>query len=202
MVKVFSSGKIVYLISNYDRFEPKPASIFITVASAKELKDFYLPLLDSKDIKEIWFCNPNSQLLLDWYSSMYKVVEAAGGLVKNAKAEFLFILRHGKWDLPKGKIEKGETVERAAVREVEEECGIGKLKIIKQLPPTYHTYELKGQQILKPSYWFEMSSNDTSNLVPQTEEGITDVRWLKLNDLEMVRNNTYESILDVIAHLK
>lgn len=202
MVKVFSSGKIVYLVSNYDRFEPNPASLYITVASRKELTDFYQDVMTCKEVNEIWFCYENVELLLEWFSSMYKVVAAAGGLVKNENGAFLFIFRNGKWDLPKGKIEKGETIEVAAVREVEEECGIGKLRIVKQLNPTYHTYLLKEQQVLKPTYWFEMTSSDTTALVPQTEEGITEVRWIAIKDLGVVRDNTYESILDVIAHLR
>jgi len=198
MVKIFSSGKIVRLSSNYDLFEPHPGSIQLSVSSAAELNDFYGELILSKDIKELWFFHKDPEVLLGWFKSLFKIVEAAGGLVKNAGGAYLFILRNGKWDLPKGKIEKGESQELAAVREVEEECGIRGLSIIKALDPTFHTYVMDEKKILKPTYWFEMSCSDASDLVPQAEEGITDVKWISPENLAAVRANTYESILDVI----
>jgi 8-oxo-dGTP pyrophosphatase MutT (NUDIX family) len=145
--------------------------------------------------------NENETLLLEWFKSLFSIVEAAGGLVKNNKGEYLFIYRHGKWDLPKGKIEKGESIKKAAVREVEEECGISELTISKEITPTYHTYHLNEKQILKPTYWFEMNCGDDSQPIPQEEEGITEVRWITPENFEMVKKNTYESIKDVIAEL-
>jgi hypothetical protein len=85
---------------------------------------------------------------------------------------------------------------------VEEECGISKLSIINELPSTYHTYHLEEKEVLKRTYWFEMFCEDTSPLVPQLEEGITDVKWLAKNELQQVFDNTYDSILDVLKALK
>lgn len=201
MVKIFSSGKIVRLINNYSLFKPQPGFILLAVSSAEELAGFYEKLIVSKDITGLFFYNEREDQLFNWFKSLFKIVEAAGGLVKNKNGEYLFIFRNGKWDLPKGKIEKGEGTEPAAIREVEEECGIGGLSITKELEPTYHTYVLNEKPVLKPTYWFEMDCSDTAKLVPQTEEGITDVRWISIKDLKMVRENTYESILDVISGL-
>lgn len=202
MIKIFSSGKKVYLLSHHDAFEPNPASIVLSISSDTEIRDFYNELIGNDSIKEVFFLHPDEELLFKWFKSMFKVVEAAGGLVKNKKGEYLFIFRNGKWDIPKGKIEKGEGIETAALREVEEECGIGKLKIIKVLPTTYHTYPHKDTIVLKPTYWFGMSSDDTSVLKPQTEEGITEVRWIAPEDIGMVYGNTYESIIDIVSSIK
>ena len=156
-------------------------------------------LANNKKLTEIYFFNGNLQQLFNYFSGMFRIIEAAGGLVKNEKGEYLFIFRNGKWDLPKGKIEKGEGIKTAAIREVEEECGISGLSIIKELPPTYHTYTMEEKAILKCTYWFEMSCDDTSAiLVPQIEEGITAVEWIATKNLKKVFKNTFESIKEVL----
>ncbi len=127
-----------------------------------------------------------------------KVIEAAGGLVKSDEKKYLFIKRNGFWDLPKGKLEDGEKKKDAAVREVEEECGITVQSLGKKIIKTYHIYELKGRIVLKISHWYCMKAIANQALVPQLEEGITEVKWLAKTDWPMVRENTYPSILDVL----
>jgi len=133
------------------------------------------------------------------FTSNYKLVEAAGGLVKNQNGDWLFIYRNGMWDLPKGKLEKDESIEECAVREVAEECGIDEPTIIKPLSTTYHTYTLKGKRILKPTYWYLMKSSDNSDLIPQTEEGITDVKWLSVKDALELAKDSFGSIKEVVS---
>lgn len=130
----------------------------------------------------------------------HKYIEAAGGLVLFGK-ELLFIKRNGFWDLPKGKLEKGESIEMCAVREVEEECGLKNVEIIQFLTNTYHTYEMNEKKYLKQSFWFEMVVNEQQNLVPQTEEEITEVKWFKKSQLSTVKRNTFASILDVLEKM-
>ncbi len=125
-------------------------------------------------------------------------MEAAGGLVENDCGEYLAIKRLGKWDLPKGKIEKGEKPEECALREVEEECGIHNINIKNNLCNTYHTYQLKGRWILKKTYWYRMEYNGNEELIPQIEEDITDVIWTSDNHTYIIKSNTYKSILDVL----
>ncbi len=127
-----------------------------------------------------------------------KVIEAAGGLVKNEEGDYLFIFRRGKWDLPKGKIEIGENVKDAAIREVEEECGVKVKQIGRIICKTYHVYELFGELILKRTTWYHMDAENQFKLIRQMEEGITDVRWLPVKDLNLVKQNTYSSIQEVI----
>src|SRR5690606_40903800 len=105
------------------------------------------------------------------------VVTAAGGMVFNDKKEILFIYRNNRWDLPKGKIEKGETLEESAIREVEEETGIQDLKITRYLQETYHVFKRKDKYKLKVTHWYEMHSNYDGELVPEITEGIKKVKW-------------------------
>jgi 8-oxo-dGTP pyrophosphatase MutT (NUDIX family) len=127
------------------------------------------------------------------------VIAAAGGLVKNEKKEYLFIYRNNTWDLPKGKIEKGETIKLAAVREVEEECGITVQKLGKRIGKTYHAYIYKGEVVIKKSYWFKMKAVGQDKLKPQKEEGITDVRWFAKDKMAPIVKNTFPSIAEVMA---
>lgn len=136
--------------------------------------------------------------VLEKIEKLTKVIEAAGGVVKNSEGKILLIFRNGKWDLPKGKIEKGETPEQAAVREVEEECGITGLKITRSLAPSFHTYKDGEKLILKKTWWFEMTTTDKSKLVPQHEEGITKVEWRDRSGLQEAMKNTFHSVAEVI----
>ena len=114
----------------------------------------------------------------------------------------MFIYRNDKWDLPKGKLEKGEKKKEGAVREVEEECGIALKKCGKKIINTYHTYTLKGELVLKRTYWYSMNYKGNEKLKPQTEEGITDVRWFDKDDLQAIKDNTFPSIMDVLRKKK
>ncbi|UAM98581.1 NUDIX domain-containing protein [Polaribacter litorisediminis] len=137
----------------------------------------------------------STDLEQDWriFTQNLKVVPAAGGLVLNAKKEVLFIYRNNTWDLPKGKIEKGETIETAAIREVEEECGISNISIDKKLLTTYHIYNQDGLN-LKETHWFLMYSDYQKELIPQLEEGITQVVFKNKTEIEAAFQNTYANI--------
>lgn len=201
MVKVFSLNKTICLTSNLMDYQQKKDTVLVRIHSLDELKMMYDELVTKNHFIEVYYYHENEKLLLSSFSLEFKVIEAAGGLVKNKKGEYLFIFRNGKWDLPKGKIEKGEGIKTAAIREVEEECGVSKLKIVKELVSTYHTYHIEEKPILKRTYWFEMLCEDESKLIPQTEEGITDVKWLSKKDLQQVSDNTYESIKEVLKNV-
>ncbi|MBS1525526.1 MAG: NUDIX domain-containing protein [Bacteroidetes bacterium] len=129
------------------------------------------------------------------------LIEAAGGMVENAKGRYLFIYRNGKWDLPKGKLEKNETKRGGAVREVEEECGIKVSSVGKRICKTYHTYTVKGEVVLKRTYWYQMGYTGSGKLKPQKEEGITQVRWFKREETGTIIRNTFPSIMDVMLKL-
>ncbi|RWY50220.1 NUDIX hydrolase [Mucilaginibacter gilvus] len=127
-----------------------------------------------------------------------KLVEAAGGLVQHEDGTHLFIYRNEKWDLPKGKIEKGEKTKVAAVREVEEECGIKVTKLEDKICKTYHMYQWKGNTVLKKTHWYLMKHKGKAKLVPQIEEGITAVRFFNREQVAAIISNTFPSIMDVL----
>lgn len=128
------------------------------------------------------------------FQSYFKSQKAAGGKVLNANNEVLFIYRFNKWDLPKGKLDKGESISECAIREVEEECGITNLQIIQPLETTYHIYQEKGNTILKTTYWFLMHTDFVSELTPQLEEGIEQVVFMNETEVKTALQNTYENI--------
>jgi len=128
---------------------------------------------------------------------------AAGGVVLNSDAgTILLIKRNGVWDLPKGKLEEGESIPECAVREVEEETGLKDLKIISSLCETYHEYKEDGKLIGKTTYWYLMNGEDIQKqvLTPQTEEGITELIWREIDSSSELLG--YENLKDVIAALK
>lgn len=128
--------------------------------------------------------------------SLYKEIEAAGGAVHHG-SNLLCIYRRGSWDLPKGKIDAGETPSQTALREVTEETGLVDLALGQPLPTTYHTYRSpKGKRILKPTYWFAMTTKQTQ-LVPQTEEDIEEARWVPVAELDKIRAASYRSLWPV-----
>lgn len=141
-------------------------------------------LLQNTSCPEINVYGENIGDLWEDFTYMFKVVEAAGGVVTNKDGEVLFIRRMGKWDLPKGKIEKGESVEQAALREVEEETGISELILEEFINHTFHIYtEKNGEKILKTTYWFRMKFVGNQTPKPQTEEGISEVSWKGKNQI-------------------
>jgi len=121
---------------------------------------------------------PDEKEMLKVLKSKIPVNKAGGGLVYNKNGEVLFIFRNGKWDLPKGGIDKGEEIEDTATREVEEETGVTNLTIVKKLQKTYHIFKRNGEYRLKITHWFEMNTTFDGVLLGQIEEGIEKVAWL------------------------
>ena len=118
--------------------------------------------------------------------------------MKNGEGDFLFIYRLGKWDLPKGKVDPGETMKKTAVREVEEECGVMVDYLGPKVTTSYHAYQLKGEVVIKKTNWYEMGVNKVPRLKPQLDEDITKATWLPKDKFGKVRKNTYPLIMDVL----
>ncbi|MGV3637484.1 MAG: NUDIX hydrolase [Flavobacteriales bacterium] len=125
-------------------------------------------------------------------------VLAAGGLVVDEGGRLLAIKRLGKWDLPKGKVEKDEAVDVGAVREVQEECGLQHVELKEFVTSTWHTYERKGRAHLKRTDWFLMRASSTEELTAQSEEDIEEVRWLDSAGVRIMEADTYPSLLPVL----
>lgn len=129
--------------------------------------------------------------------SQYSQINAGGGLVENENGEFLLIFRNGMWDLPKGKQEPGEDIRTTALREVEEECGISDLQLKEHICTTRHCYRMRGNFMLKHTYWYRMHYTGTHTPKPQTEENIMEAKWVKREFLPEYISNTYPSIKEV-----
>ena len=169
--------------------------LFLTNQISKET-DFELFLLDSIDVERIivkifqnkiqkaYLYHPDEREIMKTLKAKIPVCKAGGGLVYNKKGEVLFIFRNGKWDLPKGGIEKGEEIEITAMREVEEETGVNKLQIVKKLQKTYHVFKRNGKYKLKVTHWFEMQSKFEGTPQGQLEEGIEKVAWLNPEEIK------------------
>ena len=148
------------------------------------------------------FQNPDLDELKRALFKKFTIIQAAGGLVKNKENKMLMIFRRGKWDLPKGKLDKGEKLEDCAVREVEEETGLKHVKLNSPLIITYHTYHEGTKFILKESHWFAMTIKGEQKLIPQTEEDIFDIKWINVDDVSSFIPKSFPLIADVIASAK
>jgi 8-oxo-dGTP pyrophosphatase MutT (NUDIX family) len=132
--------------------------------------------------------------------NMKPIIIAGGGVVTNVHGDLLMIFRRGKWDLPKGKLDKGETIEACAVREVTEETGVQNLTVGKLLLVTKHEYfdKYQNQDVIKESHWFRMTVPGVPKLIPQTEEDITAIEWTKPADIASRLKKSYETIRAVL----
>ena len=150
--------------------------------------------LNNTDLKAVHLIYKKEDKLLKKFLKLLPNVVAGGGKVYNANNEILFIYRNDKWDLPKGKTERKETIEETAIREVEEETGVEGLKIVKPIPTTYHIFKRNGKHRIKITYWFEMKTDFKGQLFPQEKEGITKVEWLDTEASQKALENSYANI--------
>lgn len=183
-----------------DGFSNEFSFMKIEVHGRKSIKEALRNYADNASVKDklLMYNNRDVKKLLDDFISLFWYLEAAGGLVMNREGQRLFIYRFGRWDLPKGKIEKGESPAEAAMREVEEETGITGHKMISELPSTFHIYEHKGKKVLKRTYWYAMQYEGNEILTPQTEEEILAVEWLGPDRYNHVLSSTYASLHDLL----
>jgi 8-oxo-dGTP pyrophosphatase MutT (NUDIX family) len=138
------------------------------------------------------------EYLCNEVNNQFNYIEAAGGIVENEHHAIVCIYRNNMWDLPKGKAEKGETPEQTAIREVCEETGLHSVSIHSFICSTWHTYQHPKGMVLKQTYWYAMNSHSEQKLIPQIEEGITQIDWIPLSHISIVYSQTYQSIRDVL----
>lgn len=194
MYKVFIENREV----NFSQAITLPDGISLKNDEVRTFKKWLLPLILKRKEGAIInvICEDLEKEMAIFFKD-HKAISAAGGIVEREE-ELLFIRRHGLWDLPKGKIEKGESIEEAAIREVEEECGIQGVTIKEELIETYHTYEVGKKKFLKRTHWFAMKYEGPKETIPQLEEGITEAMWVVEDDLRIVYKHTYPSIALVV----
>ena len=165
---------------------------------AELLCDFFPEWLDDRDPGDTFIHEVGENAVAEALKQTFKMAPAAGGIVvKNGK--IVTITRHDIPDLPKGHIEKGESPEQAALREVEEETGIGKLQIVKPLPSTWHCYFEHEEWKLKRTYWYLMQSEADLQAKPQTEEGISEVKLIGAEEIDSFLKRTFRSISEILG---
>ncbi len=197
--RVYFNDKFIELIDkkNSELSAIQPHRIDETSKSKKKLNLIIEAFLTSNSELNVSLNDISLDDLISYFKEHHYYIEAAGGLIEKNN-QFLFIRRHNRWDLPKGKLEKKEGIKEAAIRECEEECGIKNLNIIKPLNSTFHIYPFKNSFALKQSYWFYMRTDYAEKLIPQLEEDITEVKWFGLQEIKQaVLSDTYYTISDV-----
>jgi len=189
MYKVFVNDKPLFLTNEIS----KETNFQLFLLESVDIKHLIIKIFQNK-VQKAYLYHPDEKEIMKTLKSKIPVSKAGGGLVYNKKGEVLFIFRGGKWDLPKGGMEKGEDIEDTAMREVEEETGVNKLKINKKLQKTYHIFRRNGAYRLKITHWFEMTTDYEGIPVGQIEEGIEKAVWLNPNEMQGALKNSYENI--------
>ena len=189
MYKVFVGDKPIVLTTKVEMESNFKNYLLNTVHIGKVIKE-----LNTTALEEVRLIHKSEDKLLKKFLKKLPNVVAGGGKVYNDVGEILFIYRNDKWDLPKGKVEGNETIEKTAIREVTEETGVGGLEITKPLETTYHIFKRNGRHKIKITYWFEMRTSFKGDLYAQEEEGITKVTWLNDKQTEKALENSYANI--------
>lgn len=200
-ITVYIYNKPVHLCDTLDehleKLHHRPDTIFIDELDSHTIKAM-LKEIGLPEISRGIFLHPDLEELKKQFFKKFEVHVAGGGLVVNENGEMLMIFRRGAWDLPKGHLDKGETIEECAVREVQEETGLKNVELGKFLTITYHSYEQGTHHIMKESHWFLMKSSLDEKLVPQTDEDIDEIEWVKGEQLDQYLPQAYPSIRNVL----
>jgi len=198
--KVYHNNKVIFITGSLNSLSRKSGRRILKYPGIN-LKDEWQRFKTDYGVKELCLTGDADEIWKE-FKKLFLIIKAAGGFVKNEKREYLFIFRNKKWDLPKGKMDKGEEWEETAIREVKEECGIKKLKITEPIGKSYHIYELKGRDALKQTYWFAMRCGDDKTPVPQREEGIEKAVWIKPAEFKRWKRKMYPSVWDIVKDVE
>jgi 8-oxo-dGTP pyrophosphatase MutT (NUDIX family) len=188
MYKVFIENKPLIFDSDTSNFD---LSVLYT-DDFEEVKKMIREVNLIPDDGMVVVSNDPDQLFYSTFKS-YRKIEAAGGLVFR-DSHILLIHRLGMWDFPKGKIDQDERPQEGAIREIQEECGIHGHTVVSQLSDTWHTYKFKGNDVIKRTYWYTMNYNGIERLIPQTEEDITEARWVGIDEVASFKKAMYPSL--------
>jgi 8-oxo-dGTP pyrophosphatase MutT (NUDIX family) len=195
--KVFFDDRVVFLTSKITKSFEKNDGLFYKFREKDELLEILKAFENYPKIKMLFILYDDVDALLEMVKACYTIVEAAGGVVRRPDGKMLAIYRRGKWDLPKGKVEKGEFYKQTALREVKEECGLQNIEAGKKFADTYHVYSEKGRSIFKRTVWYEMQLLTEEQPVVQESEDITDYLWFDYLTVKDIMKNTYESLKEI-----
>jgi|SRR5688572_4478933 len=200
-IKIYFDYKPLFLCDDVDAtlqpYVHHDDAVFIDELNLHTVKSMIHEMQDPSIHAGIFFHKDLEELKAAFFKK-FTLIVAAGGFVLNEKDQVLMMFRRGKWDLPKGKLDKKETVEQGALRETEEETGLKNIRLISPLITTYHTYHEGTRYVLKQSNWFRMKVSGEQNLIPQAEEQISKLEWVSQKDLTKYMENTFPSVNDVL----
>ncbi len=197
MYKVFFNQKPLYLTTTLQKQAPDFPLFF----SKYTTKDLIVKALKSKKCKGLYLFHSKEDKLWQHFLAFFPVVVAAGGFVQHADGKrHLFIYRNDKWDLPKGRVEKKENIQKAAIREVEEETAVQQLEITGILPTTYHIFKRNEVYKLKKTFWYAMQTEYDGELIPQLDEGIEKAVWKEKMEFDALFENAYENIKEIVRY--
>ena len=194
MYKVFVNKKEIVLAVN----APKTPKVKVLTLQETPLNKI-IRILRTTKVETLYLVHHNPKKLLPLFKKKLPVAVAAGGVVQNEEGNLLFIYRKRRWDLPKGKVEKGETLQEGAKREVKEETGVKKIKVGDLVGVTYHIFKRNNRYQLKESHWFYMTTKYEGELVPQTKEDITKAVWKGKKKTLKALEKTYPNIAHLFA---
>ncbi len=193
MYRIFHGKHRIFLSNDELHIEKyKPDFIFKKPKEEQIKEALKVSKNATKPLKILLLGNPDKMLKRVILEFKYKI--AAGGVVEHSDGKILLMKRLGKWDLPKGKLDKGETIEECALREIEEETGANELSVQSSFAETYHTYYRNDKWIIKHTHWYIVACADGSHLTPQLEEDIEQVAWVDFSTIDVNTINTYPAI--------
>lgn len=201
MQKIYFNSKPLFLCSELtgeiDVYYHRQDTIFLDELNIHSLKTM-VHEMQQPEVHAGIFLHHDVGELLEAFKKQFTVIQAGGGFVTAPANHLLVIFRRGKWDLPKGKLDEGESLEECAVREVEEETGLQNVILNSPLGITFHTYHEKDQFILKESHWYLMEASSQQKMTPQQNEDIEACKWVAINELDHYLENMHPSVADVI----
>lgn len=176
-----------------------PIIILLQSPGPEKIKQVIQQIWEKPGTWPVVICSKDPRSSWDMLRKSIPMILAAGGVVRDRRGRTLFIRRMGWWDLPKGKIDPGESSKKAALREVQEEVGL-ECTIVKGLNPTYHVYPIKKKLVLKKTDWYLMFS---ASILPklQKEEDITDYAWKSADQLPAMKSKVYPNLAVLIDEL-
>lgn len=201
MIRIYFDNRPLFIASEkseaLEGYLQQPGSILSTQVDTRSIREMIASMQNEKTLAGVILCE-NIDDAMQAIRNDTKLVVAAGGFIYSDSKEVLLIFRKKKWDMPKGKIDKGETLEACAIREIREETGLKSLELERHLATSYHTYPEKGRLVLKESHWFQIRGNQNDVLLPQTEEEIEKCEWVRFDALTPYLDNAHAAIVDVV----
>ncbi len=198
MQKIYFNNRLIGVSNDLETCAKRLNSVVYKITNNFDIAEIIRQFLENEQLQELWLYTENTEDVFDKLRSQFRIIDAAGGVVRNNRGELLMIFRNNHWDLPKGKRDNGENIGETALREVEEECSIGELNLFDLIDTTYHTYHEQGEIVLKATHWFAMTHRGNTQPSPQAIEGIEKAEWTPVEKLNEYAESLFPSIREIL----